>query len=452
MNPWFAAHWRRLLSRAEKADPLRLVVLGYVSYILLGWLALCLPVCRHADATASALDHLFIATSAVSTTGLVTVSVADTYTGWGEFVVVFLIQIGGLGYMTLGSCVMMAVSGGRLSPLRTRIGGIALALPPEMDVRRLVRLIVFFTLAAETAGAVVLYAGVFAPRQVPDAAWQAVFHSISAFCTAGFGLFNDSFESYRADMTLNVTLTVLSLLGAIGFLVVNDAWQSLRHRRLHVTLTTKIILTSTAGILGVATMLFFFDEPAIQVLPIGERAMAAFFQVMSAGTTVGFDTVPIGSLSASSLFLLTLVMMVGASPAGTGGGIKTTTITALWAVMMSAFRRREAATFLGREIPPARIRVATASILLYCLTLAAGIYALALVESSPFADQLFECVSALGTVGLSRGITGGLTTAGKCILTAMMLVGRVGPLALGMACFSRRPESAAPLPQEDVVV
>lgn len=450
MSAWLSASWRRFLTWANATDPLRLVVLGYLSYTLLGWATLCLPVCRQSG-TATALDHLFTATSAVSTTGLVTLSTADTYSPLGESVILLLIQVGGLGYMTIGSFVLMAISRGQLSPLRERIGGTALALPPGFNVRGFLRLIVTYTFAVEAVGALVLYYAVFAPRGVPAPVWQSVFHSVSAFSTAGFGLFNDSFESYRGDVALNVTIIVLSLLGAIGFLVVNDAWQSLVHRGVRVTLTTRIILVSTTAIITVGTVLFFFDEPAIRSLPAGERWLASFFQVMTASTTVGFDTVPIASLSAGSLFLLMLVMMIGASPAGTGGGIKTTTFTALWAVMLGVFRRRDRVTFLGREIPEARIRTAIASMLFYCLTLAAGTYALALFERAALAEELFECVSALGTVGLSCGLTGQLGTAGKIIIIVLMFVGRAGPAVLGMAFFQASSQPPAAVPPEDVV-
>ena len=157
-------------------------------------------------------------------------------------------------------------------------------------------------------------------------------------------------------------------------------------------------------------------------------------------------------MSASSLFLITVVMIIGAAPSGTGGGLKTTPFTALWAMMMSVARRRDKTTFLGREIPDARLRAAVATMMFYLLILAAGVYALALVEKAPWPDQLFECESALGTVGLSRGITGSLTAMGKVIIIALMFFGRVGPVVLGMAFFQRtKSEPAQPLP-EDVAI
>lgn len=449
MKTSLARFWTRFGQWAENTDPIRLVVLGYLSYVLIGWVLLCLPV-SHQTAGVSALDHLFTAASAMSTTGLATVSTADTYTFFGELVVLALIQAGGLGYMAIGSFVVLTVSG-RLTRVRERVGGAAWALPQGFEMGTFLRTMIWFTFVVEALGALALYVGVFLPRGVTQPVWQAVFHSVSAFCTAGFGLFNDSFESYRGDVVLNAIIMALSFLGAIGFIVVVDAWRSLKERRVRVTLTTRIILLSTFWIVAVGSVLFFLDEPSVRALPVGERWMVSIFQVMSASTTVGFNSVPIGALSASSLLLLTLAMMIGASPAGTGGGIKTTTFTALWAVMASVIRRKTVPEFLGKEIPVARVRVAMAGTMFYCLVLAAGVYALALVETAPLADQVFECASALGTVGLSRGITGGLSEWGKLIIIGLMFAGRVGPLVLATAFYTAKPDEKQS-PAEDLAV
>lgn len=449
MHPKVMAWYRSVLAWIKLRNPLRVVVAGYLSYVVVGWLALCLPWSRTAQ-SATWLDHLFTSVSAVSTTGLASVSTSDTYTWLGEAVVLVLIQLGGLGYMTVGSFIVLSTAGS-LSPFRRRISRTSLSLPGGTDQNAFLRITVWYTLAVEAAGALLLHPH-FAAAGAPSPWWQAVFHSVSAFCTAGFGLFNNSLENYRGDLGLNVIIILLSYLGAIGFIVVHDLWMSLRHLRPKVTLTTKIILTGTAWMSFLATVLFALDEPSVRSLPAGDRWLASLFQVMSAGTTVGFNTIPIGQLAASSLFLLTLVMMIGASPAGTGGGIKITTVTALWAEMVAVLRGRDTPTFLNREIPRPRLRAATAHMMFYCLVLATGLYALSLFESADLADQLFECASALGTVGLSRGITGSLTAAGKIVLILLMFLGRIGPLALAMALLPEPSRRTRDLPEEDVAL
>jgi trk system potassium uptake protein TrkH len=451
MNAVLTSVWKKLDALVHRMNPLQLVVLGYASYIIIGAVLLWLPIAQQTRGVGW-LDHLFMATSAVSTTGLTTVSTADTYNFFGELIVLILIQLGGLGYMTLGSFAVLAVSG-QLSPFRQRISTSALCLPDGFEVRSFLRVIIGFTLVIELVGAALLYP-VFRAHEAPAPVWQAIFHSVSAFCTAGFGLFNDSFESYRGDRQLNYVIMALSYLGALGFIVVADVWRSVRHFKLNITMTSRVIVLSTIWISLVGTVLFALDETSVRGLPLGERWLTSWFQIMTASTTVGFNTIPMGALSASSLLLLLMVMMIGASPSGTGGGIKTTTVTALWAEMLAALRNRQVTTFLGREIPRHRLRASTANLLFYCLTLAAGIYALALVETFPLPDLMFESASALGTVGLSRGITGSLTPLGKGIIILLMFLGRIGPIALGMAllrreqCIVTAPESKA----EDIAV
>ncbi|MBX3425300.1 MAG: hypothetical protein KF688_06435 [Pirellulales bacterium] len=444
----FGTHLRHPVRHRPALDPLRTIVKGYALYILVGWLLLCLPVCRESS-DGSILDHLFTAASAVSTTGLATVGTADTYSGLGEAVILLLIQFGGLGYLTITSFIMLSATGD-LSHARKKVSESALGPPQPYILRRYLKMIVVFTAVIELVGAAALYP-VFALAESPRPFWQAVFHSISAFCTAGFSLFNNSFEDLRGNMWLNFVVAVLSYLGAIGFIVLHDFYHAATNRARRITLTSKIILWSTLWIGVAGSILFFFDEPSIRELPLGERWLTACFQVMTASTTVGFNTLPIGSIGASSLVLLTVIMIIGASPSGTGGGLKTTTISILWAQMASVARRRESTTFARRAIPESRLRAATASATFYLFVLATGIYLLSLFDSSSWPDQMFECASALGTVGLSRGITGDLTAPGKGVIIALMFLGRVGPVVMGMSLF--KPQQITwSYPDEDVVV
>ncbi len=437
---------KRLLELAKEAGlflaglhPAKLVALGYAGYLAAGWALLSLPF-THRGAAVPAIDNLFIAMSALSTTGLTTVSVADSYTFWGQLVILILIQLGGIGYMTFGSFVLLS-RGSHLTERRERVGQTVFALPQSFKIEKFIRSVIKFTMLIEMAGAAVLYA-VFSERGVENPLWNAIFHSISAFCTAGFSLFNTSFEAFRDDFWLNATIGILSYLGAIGFIVCVDFWRRFRGKVESVTLTSKIILWSTFWWSLAGTVLLFVTEPSISQLPPSSRLMAALFQSMTAITTVGFNTIGMSAVAKGSLLLLIMMMIVGASPAGTGGGLKSTTFSAMWGLMKSAVRGTEEVEFWGKAVPLRRVRTAAASVGFYFTAFAVGSYLLELCESSDFVENVFEAASALGTVGLSMGITASLTPLGKLIIIALMYCGRLGPLTFGIALFAGNPVQA----------
>jgi len=413
--------------------PTQLLTLGFLSYVVLGLVLLSLPLAQ--SQPVGFVDNLFNVTSAISTTGLTTVSVSDSYTFFGELVILCLFQLGGIGYMTLSSFVVLArgqsLGGARLGVLRSQF-----ALPKELKVRHFVRDLVLFTAVIELIGTLLLYFE-FRAAGVVDPLWSAVFHCISAFATAGFSLNNDSLEDFRGNGTVCLTIGVLSYLGAIGFIVIQDAWRTARQKQQRISFTSKVILTITAGILFVGTPLLYFTDQSLQSLPPLERFYAAAFQVMTSSTTAGFNSVPTHSLAAASLTLTIVVMIVGASPSGTGGGAKTTTVSALLAVLLAMLRGRTTVLLFRHEIPPARILSATAAAALYFLCLAVGVFLLCLVEPHSFLEIVFEATSALGTVGLSLGITGSLTAVGKLLIVLLMFLGRVGPLTIGLALIRR---------------
>lgn len=407
------------------------VVLGYFAYMLLGWLALLLPFSHAADSSASALDHLFSAVSAVSTTGLVTVATGESYTFFGEFVVLVLIQLGGLGYMTLGSFVLL-MRRCEFGAGREAVSRITFVLPEGMSVRGVIRTVVIFGLTVEALGAAALYP-IFRDAGESQPLWSSIFHSVSAFCTAGFSLYSSSLEAYSHNFWLNAVIIVLSVLGAIGFIVIHDTFGRLVGRQKASTLTTRIILSSTLFILVAGTLVTLVTEPSIRSLPADERVVAAVFQTMTASTTVGFNTVPIAQLSSSTVVLMMVLMLIGASPAGTGGGLKTTTVTALYAVTKSNFTSDERVTFAGSEVPRHRVRAAVAAATVYFSALVAGVFLILAIDDLDPEAVWFEAASALGTVGLSRGITSDLSPLSELVVIALMFVGRVGPVTLALA-------------------
>ena len=415
---------------AAELHPSKLVFLGYLSYIIIGWGVLCLPLAQKGPGSGS-LDNLFVATSAVSTTGLSPISLSDCYTFFGQFVVMVLIQLGGIGYMTLGSFLVLARKQ-ELSSVKTSIGQTVFSLPASFRLSKFIKSVIWFTAVIELVGAAALYL-IFRQAGTPSPLWSAIFHSVSAFCTAGFGLYNDSFVSFAGNFWLNVTIAALSYLGAIGFIVCVDFWLMFTGKKTQATFTTKIILWATMWLAATGTLLLFISEPTIQGQPPEGRLLAAFFQCMSAMTTVGFNTINIAALSKASLLLTVVLMVIGSSPSGTGGGVKVTTITAMLGVMQSAIRGDRNVRLWGREIPFERVTMAFAGLGFYLTALIVGAYFLELSESTPFEMNLFEAASALGTVGLSMGITSALSVMGKLIIILLMFCGRVGPLTFGRA-------------------
>jgi len=409
-------------------SPFRAVALGFLFLILAGTIVLALPLSSRADVPI--LDHLFTAASVVSTTGLVTVSVSGTYTFVGQVVLLILMQLGGWGFMTVTSFVLIA----RQKPLpATKVQTLraSYSLPDDFNLRKFLAGSVVFTLAFEALGAAVL-GTFFALEGRPNALWSGVFHSVSAFATAGFSLYDDSLMSFAHHPGVNLTVGGLAMTGAVGFIVLEDFWRAFRHRR-PVTFTTKIILVTTGLIVLAGTALVWTFEPSLTGLPWFDAGMAAAFQVVSASSTAGFNTIDLGGLSKGVLFFLILVMVVGASPSGTGGGLKTTTLSALVAVVMSLARGRRNVTLFGNEIPLPRVLSAAGTTLAYLLALAAGTLVLCLVEPQEFLKLFFEATSALGGVGMSTGITAQTGDAGRFVLIVLMYVGRVGPLTFGLS-------------------
>ena len=316
---------RATLSRALRGvAPVKVVLFGYLACVIIGWVLLSLPIAQTLPGT-SALDHLFIATSAVSTTGLATISPSGAYSLFGELVILLLIQIGGIGYMTMGSFIVLA-RGRSLSASRERLLASDFAMPKTFALSEFIGGVVIFTLVFETLGTLALWA-LFAQAGVASAGYQAVFHAISAFCTAGFSLFDTSLEAFAGNAGVNAVVAVLAYLGAIGFIVAVDVWRVSVGRQERLTFTSRIILRLTLLLTVAGTAGLFLTEQTSLAEAPALRLMESFFQAMTAMTTVGFNTVPIGTLSQGAMVLVLLLMIVGASPSGTGGGVKTTTLS-----------------------------------------------------------------------------------------------------------------------------
>jgi trk system potassium uptake protein len=413
--------------------PQKQLFIGYLSYIALGSVLLCLPFAQ--KSYTGILDNLFIATSAITTTGLVTVSISQHYTFFGQFVILLLIQLGGIGYMTLSSFVILKVSH-HLPKIKSEVLNHSFSIPEGFEIRKLVRGIVMFTFAFELTGAILLYF-IFLFKGADQPVWSAIFHSISAFCTAGFGLYDDSFEQFRYNTALNAVLATLSYAGGIGFIVLTDLREKVKNVHYKITFTSKIILVVTLLLSTAGTFYIFLFEPSIQHLDDYSKFTISLFQSMTALTTVGFNTIPIGQMHITSLMVLIVLMYIGASPSGTGGGMKSTTFSAVVAYIDSRMRLKKEVTLFGHQIPDYRWQAAISTFIFYTSILFTGTMMLTFTEGSDLKALLFECTSALGTVGLSCGITSSLSAFGKMIIVALMFVGRIGVLTFGMVLLNR---------------
>ncbi|ALM20165.1 potassium transporter TrkH [Nonlabens sp. MIC269] len=417
-------------------SPQRNLFYGFFTYIITGCLLLCLPWFQKQDV--SFLDNLFIATSAVSTTGLVTVSVFDSYNFFGQFVVMSLFQLGGIGYLTFTTFMLLSTTR-KITHWHKRLLSCEFTLPTTIRIKDFLKSVILFTVIMELIGAILFFIA-FYHDGMPfwEAVWNAIFHSISAFCTAGFSLFNSGFTEYVDDGFINFIISFLAIAGSLGFIVVTDLVLYLKDKTHKLSFTTKIIFIGFAFLLSTGFMFMYFLEPSVTALMGSERIYAAFFQTMSAMTTVGFNTVDYGIFSLPIVLVTIFLMYVGASPSGTAGGMKITTLTAVFAIMKSRLQGAREITFLGRKIPFERLYIATSSFIFYTSLIFLFTLLLSFTEDFSFEKILFEVSSALGTVGLSMGITGDLTAWGKAILIVLMFIGRLGVLTFGLAIWSKQ--------------
>ncbi len=428
-------NWLELRKKDDKSVVV-LLIKGYLLLTVLCFIVLILPFSQSANN--SLVDHIFFAVSIVSTTGLAPADFSTSYNMFGQMLSLIFIQLGGIGYMALSSFIILKQFD-RLPSISARLLRLEFNLPQKYPLVSFVYSVFIFTLLIEVVGAAFLYRG-FKDLDIDNPLWMAIFHSISAFCTAGFSLFDDSLTQYSNDPLITSTILSLSLLGSIGFIVLLDFWLKLIRKRKRITLTSKIILLTTFLIWIVAAITIFLSDNSLFSKGWVGLALSSF-QSISAHTTVGFNNYDIEALDTAGVFVLIVVMIVGASPAGTGGGIKTTSVTAIIAVLMSVLKRRKKVTFLQKEIPASSIYLAVSSALFYSFILIFGTWLILLTDGDDisFLNILFEAISALSTVGLSTGITQDLSDLGKLVISALMFIGRLGVLTFGFALISKSP-------------
>ena len=433
----------------------QIIILGFAAVILLGSLLLMLPVSAADGQLTPFGDALFTATSAVCVTGLI---VRDTATYWptfGQAVILVLIQIGGMGVVTVAVAIFSA-AGNKISLKQRSTMQEVISAPQVGGIVRLTGFIIRMTVIFELLGAAVMAPVFCGEFGIVKGLWYSVFHSISAFCNAGFDLMGvrepySSLTYFAAHPIINLAVMALIVTGGIGFLV----WDDIRTNKLRVRkykMQSKVVLTVSGLLILFPALYFFFFEFGQAPLGerMGERIWNSLFQSVTT-RTAGFNTADLTALSETGIAIMVILFLVGGSPGSTAGGMKTTTLAVLFSTAVSVFRRKEHTHFFGRRLEEEAVRNAATILTMYLTLFLGGGFIISRVEGLPLLTCLFETASAVGTVGLTLGVTPQLGLLSRSILIVLMYLGRVGGLTLIFATISRQ-DNAARLPQEKLTV
>lgn len=439
-----------------KLSSTQTVALSFLVVIFLGAFLLVLPVSVAEGKNITFVDALFMSTSATCVTGLATVSVADDLSLFGQLVLVALMQVGGLGIMTLSAS--MTIFLGRSFEMRDRV-----SMQDVLDVSSVVELyqviidIVKFTFFIELWGMVILtICFIFDGLDFGKALYFGFFHSISAFCNAGLALFNDNFESYAANPLIHGTIAILITLGGIGFVVIKEVKDSFVYKRSFVRLSmhTKTVLTTSFILTTSGAIFIFFSEYlySLDTFSLWEKVQVSFFQSVTL-RTAGFNTIPLGNLHNYTILVMIVYMFIGASPGGTGGGIKTTTLAVLFQSIKATFRGISKVTLFKRQISVDTVVKVTTLTFVSLAVINFSTLVMMVIESKQTLLALaFEVTSAFGTVGLSLGITPYLSSSGKMMISLVMFIGRIGPLTMLLALASRERTGKIQFPEARIMI
>ena len=436
----------------RKLSAAQIIIVSFAAAVLLGSLVLMLPFAARDGQSVSFPDALFTAISATCVTGLVVRDTATTWSAFGQAALLVMIQVGGMGVVTMAAAIA-AASGKKISLMQRSTMQEAISAPKVGGIVQLTGFILRLTLLFEGVGAALL-ATVFIPRfGMGRGIWYSVFHAVSAFCNAGFDLMGaqepfSSLTGFAAQPVINIALMLLIVIGGIGFLT----WEDIATNRLHVRryrMQTKVILVSAAVlVLLPAAYLFFFE---LNALPWGERVWAALFQSVTL-RTAGFNTVDLAEISEPGQVMMMVLMLTGGAPGSTAGGMKTTTLVVMLATSTAVFGRHADTRLFGRRIDDDTVRRAATILTLYTALFLIGGCLISRMEGLPLMSCLFETASAVGTVGVTLGLTPSLGMASRVILMLLMFFGRVGGLTLIFAALAGYHPDRAKLPQERLTV
>ena len=440
------------LLKRKQLTSFRIIILGFIGVILLGALLLMLPISAKSGTVTPFNQTLFTATSAVCVTGLIVQDTATYWSVFGQAVILTLIQIGGLGVITM--IISLALLSGKKISLKQRSTmQDAISAPKIGGIEKLTGFVIKSTVIIEMTGALIMMP-VFIHDHGLKGIWMAFFHAISAFCNAGFDLMGTpdnpfpSMTAYVANPVINATLMMLIISGGIGFLTWQDVYtHKFRFKRYRVQ--SKIIfITSALLILVPAVYFFFFD---CSHLPMDERINGSLFQSVTT-RTAGFNTTDLTTLTSVGQAIFIVLMLIGGSPGSTAGGMKTTTIAVLFATAIACFRRKEDPEMFGRRIEAGAVKLASTVMLMYVMLCFLGAVVISMKEHLPLNVCLFETASAVGTVGLTLGITPHLGLLSQLILITLMFLGRVGGLTVIYAALSGVDKKLSKLPPEKLPI
>ena len=441
-----------LIHKKRHLTSFQIITLGFAGVILVGALILMLPISTKSGVVTPFNEALFTSTSAVCVTGLVVQDTATYWSAFGQSIILVLIQIGGLGVITVAASFAL-LSGRKISLMQRSTMQEAISAPKVGGVVRLTGFVLNLTLLIELMGALVMM-----PTFIHDfgakGIWMASFHSISAFCNAGFDIMGAegaeyaSLTSYAANPVINITVMALIVIGGIGFLTWEDIVTNKYHFKKY-RMQSKVILVTTGILILLPALFFYFVDFAN--LSGEERVFNSLFQAVTP-RTAGFNTADLTLMTGAGQAIIIALMLVGGSPGSTAGGMKTTTIAVLFANLLASFRRKEDAQLFGRRIDGKAVRNAATILMMYVMLFFSGAVIISVAEGLPIGTCLFETASAVGTVGLTMGITPSLGGVSQIVLMILMFLGRVGGLTLIYAALSGTHKNLSKLPQERITV
>ena len=436
----------------NKLSSFQIIILGFAGVIVLGALLLMLPISTQNGAVTPFSKTLFTATSAVCVTGLVVFDTASYWSGFGQLIILIMIQIGGLGVISVASFLSM-LAGRKISLMQRQTMQNALSAPQMGGIVKLTRFIFLVSFAIEGIGALLLMP-VFMTKYGIRGIWMAVFHSVSAFCNAGFDLMGNqtgqysSLTSFAGSGYVTLVICLLIMIGGIGFLTWKDiAVKKTRFKE--YSMQTKVILVTTAILIVIPAVFFFFSDFAKE--PLNDRICMSVFQAVTP-RTAGFNTADLNKMSDAGRSVMMLLMLIGGSPGSTAGGMKTTTIAVLFANAIAVFRKRQNANCYGRRIDDSTVKNASAILFMYVFFSMLSAIIISITDGIPMQMGMFETFSAIGTVGLTLGITPTLSAVSRFLLILLMFFGRVGGLTIIYAAFSQKDASILKYPMENITV